>query len=154
MTPAPESFYRSQQQLAAAMILPHAEVTKFCGDHLEYASFMLAFNDRIVPHTTSDSNRLYLNQHLEGKPESLIAGCMFMDASEGYIEAKRLLDKVYGDPYKVSMAYIDKLSKWPQVRGDSSESLHEYALYLVKCNHTMQSLSNMQVLNDSQTFRG
>ncbi|XP_066955790.1 uncharacterized protein [Macrobrachium rosenbergii] len=154
MTPAPESFCRSQQQLAAAMILPHAEVTKFCGDLLEYASFMLAFNDRIVPHTTSDSNRLYfLNQHLEGKPKSLIAGCMFMDASEGYIEAKRLLDKVYGDPYKVSMAYIDKLSKWPQVRGDSSESLHEYALYLVKCNHTMQSLSNMQVLNDSPNLQ-
>ncbi|XP_064100885.1 uncharacterized protein LOC135211510 [Macrobrachium nipponense] len=111
-----ESFYQSQQQLAAAMMLPHAEVTKFCGDLLEYASFMLAFNDRIVPHTTSDSNRLYfLDQHLEGKPKSLIAGCMFMNASEGYIEAKRLLDKVYGDPYKVSMAYIDKLTKWPQV---------------------------------------
>ncbi|XP_068250223.1 uncharacterized protein [Palaemon carinicauda] len=154
MAPAPESFYQSQQQLAAAMMLPHAEVTKFCGDLLEYASFMLAFNDRIVPHTTSDSNRLYfLNQHLEGKPKSLIAGCMFMNASEGYIEAKRLLDKVYGDPYKVSMAYIDKLTKWPQVRGDNSESLQEYALYLVKCNHTMQSLSNMQVLNDSPNLQ-
>ncbi|XP_068205264.1 uncharacterized protein [Palaemon carinicauda] len=154
MAPAPESFYQSQQQLAAAMMLPHAEVTKFCGDLLEYASFMLAFNDRIVPHTTSDSNRLYfLNQHLEGKPKSLIAGCMFMNASEGYIEANRLLDKVYGDPYKVSMAYIDKLTKWPQVRGDNSESLQEYALYLVKCNHTMQSLSNMQVLNDSPNLQ-
>ncbi|XP_068224528.1 uncharacterized protein, partial [Palaemon carinicauda] len=154
MAPAPESFYQRQQQLAAAMLLPHAEVTKFCGDLLEYASFMLAFNDRIVPHTTSDSNRLYfLNQHLEGKPKSLIAGCMFMNASEGYIEAKRLLDKVYGDPYKVSMAYIDKLTKWPQVRGDNSESLQEYALYLVKCNHTMQSLSNMQVLNDSPNLQ-
>ncbi|XP_068237008.1 uncharacterized protein [Palaemon carinicauda] len=154
MAPAPESFYQSQQQLAAAMMLPHAEVTKFCGDLLEYTSFMLAFNDRIVPHTTSDSNRLYfLNQHLEGKPKSLIAGCMFINASEGYIEAKRLLDKVYGDPYKVSMAYIDKLTKWPQVRGDNSESLQEYALYLVKCNHTMQSLSNMQVLNDSPNLQ-
>ncbi|XP_068203742.1 uncharacterized protein [Palaemon carinicauda] len=154
MAPAPESFYQSQQQLAAAMMLPHAEATKFCGDLLEYASFMLAFNDRIVPHTTSDSNRLYfLNQHLEGKPKSLIAGCMFMNASEGYIEAKRLLDKVYGDPYKVSMAYVDKLTKWPQVRGDSSESLEEYALYLVKCSHTMQSLSNMQVLTDSPNLQ-
>ncbi|XP_068238416.1 uncharacterized protein [Palaemon carinicauda] len=154
MAPAPESFYQSQQQLAAAMMLPHAEVTKFSGDLLEYASFMLAFNDRIVPHTTSDSNRLYfLNQHLEGKPKSLIAGCMFMNVSEGYIEAKRLLDKVYGDPYKVSMAYIDKLTKWPQVRGDNRESLQEYALYLVKCNHTMQSLSNMQVLNDSPNLQ-
>ncbi|XP_068245375.1 uncharacterized protein [Palaemon carinicauda] len=154
MAPAPESFYQSQQQLAAAMMLPHAEVTKFCGDLLEYASFMLAFNDRFVPHTTSDSNRLYfLNQHLEGKPKSLIAECMSMNASEGYIEAKRLLDKVYGDPYKVSMAYIDKLTKWPQVRSDNSESLQEYALYLVKCNHTMQSLSNMQVLNDSPNLQ-
>ncbi|XP_068240026.1 uncharacterized protein [Palaemon carinicauda] len=79
---------------------------------------------------------------------------MFMNASEGYIEAKRLLDKVYGDPYKVYMAYIDKLTKWPQVRGDNSESLQEYALYPVKCNHhTMQSLSNMQVLNDSPNLQ-
>ncbi|XP_068205273.1 uncharacterized protein [Palaemon carinicauda] len=154
MAPAPESFYQSQQQLVAAMMLPHAEVTKFCGDLLEYASFMLAFNDRIMPYTTSDSNRLYfLNQHLEGKPKSLIAGCMFMNASEGYIEAKRLLDKVYGDPYKVSMAYIDKIIKWPQVRGDNCESLQEYALYLVKCNHTMQTLSNMQVFNDSPNLQ-
>ncbi|XP_068242354.1 uncharacterized protein [Palaemon carinicauda] len=154
MAPAPESFYQSQQQLAAAMMLPHAEVTKFCGDLLEYALFMLAFNDRIMPNTTSDSNRLYfLNQHLEGKPKSLIAGCMFLNASEGYIEAKRLLDKVYGDPYKVSMAYIHKLTEWPQMRGDNSESLQEYALYLVKCNHAMQSLSDMQVLNDSPNLQ-
>ncbi|XP_068233460.1 uncharacterized protein [Palaemon carinicauda] len=107
-----------------------------------------------MPHTTSDSNRLYfLNQHLEGKPNSLIAGCMFMDASEGYIKAKRLLGKVYGDPYKVSMAYKDKLTKWSQVRGDNSESLQEYALYLMKCNHTMQSLANLHVLNDSPNLQ-
>lgn len=31
-----------------------------------------------------------------------------MDPSEGYKEARKLLEKEYGDPFKVSMAFVNK----------------------------------------------
>ena len=46
---------RTHQQLAAAMVLPHAEVPTFKGDILEFVPFMMAFETRIVPHTSRDS---------------------------------------------------------------------------------------------------
>ena len=49
---------RTHQQLAAAMVLPHAEVPTFKGDLLEFVPFMMAFETRIVPHTSCDSDRL------------------------------------------------------------------------------------------------
>ena len=32
--------------------------------------------------------------------------------SEGYKEARKQLEKGYGDPFKVSMAYVNKVLKW------------------------------------------
>ena len=56
---------RTHQQLAAAMVLPHAEVPTFKGDLLEFVPFMMAFETRSVPHTSRDSDRLYyLMQHI------------------------------------------------------------------------------------------
>lgn len=48
----------------------------------------------------------YLEQHVEGEPQQLIVGYLQMDPPEGYNEARRLLKKEYGDPFKVSMAYV------------------------------------------------
>ncbi len=47
------------------------------------------FDARIESHTVSDADRLYhLSQHLEGDPKELIGGCLYMDTTAGYNEAR------------------------------------------------------------------
>ena len=125
-----EMILKTQQQMATAMLLPHAEVPKFKDDPIEYATFIMAFDARIVPNTMNDSDRLYyLHQQLEGPSQDLIGGCMFMDPTEGYQAARQLLKEEYGDPYKVSMAYVKKLLSWPTIRHDDSPGLKVTGLF-------------------------
>ncbi|XP_068238480.1 uncharacterized protein [Palaemon carinicauda] len=96
--PMPNYFH--SQQLAAALVLPHAEVEKFKRDPLDFATFMMAFKARILPYTNSDSDRMYyLHQHLEKHVQDDIDRCMFMSPEEGYKEAMSILKKEYGDSY-------------------------------------------------------
>ena len=145
---------RTHQQLAAAMVLPHAEVPTFKGDILEFVPFMMAFETRIVPHTSRDSDRLYyLMQHLEGQPKRLIDGCLYMEPTQGYSKAMEQLHKVYGDPYVISTAYINELKNWSHIKDDDHRALQDFALFLIKCNHAMQAMSHMLVLNHAPNLQ-
>ena len=81
-----DSLLSTHQQLASVMSLPLPEVPKFKGDHMEYNTFVLAFDARISSRATTDADRLYyLQQHMEGLPRELISGCLHMQSDEGYI---------------------------------------------------------------------
>ena len=143
-----EQMIATHRQLAAAMTLPQPEVHKFKGDPIEYGTFIMAFKARIESRTFRAADCLYyLEQHLEREPRELIGGCLHMDPSEGYKEARRLLEKEYGDPFKVSMAYVNKALGWSPVRPDDASGLKRLSLFLIKCKNAMMSVSHMNELN-------
>ena len=70
-----------------------------------------------------------------------------MDHTTGYYEAMSLLEKEYGDPYKISVAYIDKILSWPNIKHDDSHALKIFGIFLTRCLKAMQNISHMSVLN-------
>ena len=143
-----EQLLAAHQQLATAISLPQPEVPKFTGKAIDYNAFIMAFDTRIVSRTVNDADRLYyLDQHLDGDPKDLIGGCMYMTPTEGYHEARTLLDKEYGDPYKVSVAYIDKILSWSQIKSDDSHALKRFSIFLIRCMNAMQTIVHLNVLN-------
>ena len=117
-------------------------------DPLEYASFIMAFEARILPYVTTEANKLYyLDQQLEGCAKELIQGCIFKDVNHGYTEARHLLHMEYGDPFKVATAYIEKANNWPNLKADDGQGLRTLSHFLTKCTNAMQNISHMNVLN-------
>ena len=95
-----QSMVSSQQQLATAVTLPRHEVPKFSGNPMKFKTFFMAFDTSIQSRVTSNADKLYyLDQHLIGEPKDLIGGCLHIKPNEGYVEARRPLEKEYGDPY-------------------------------------------------------
>ena len=142
-----ETIIATHQQLTAAMTLPQPTITKFKGDPIEYNTFIMAFDARIHSKATSNADLLYyLNQHLKGEPADLIQGCLHMSPDEGYLEARRLLQKEYGDPYKISTAYLNKILQWSPIRFDDNQGLKRLSIFLTKCTIAMKSISYMRVL--------
>ena len=136
------------QSLTAVMVLPQPQVPKFKGDPIEYRSFMMSFDARIASHVTKTSDLLYyLDQHLCEEPRELIGGCLHMESSEGYKNARRLLEEQYGNPYVISTAYINKALTWPTIKADNTAELKHFSLYLIKCLNAMQSIGHMSALN-------
>jgi hypothetical protein len=141
-------YHKSIQELVTAMTLPQPEVPKFAGDPTELHIFLMAFDARIVSRTTNYADRLYyLNQYLEGEAKDFISGCLHMDPKLGYLEARSILQKEYGDLYKVSSAYIDKVMSWSTIKQDDTTSLKTFAILLVRCLKAMPSISSMTILN-------
>ena len=135
--------------LLAALSLPQPEVHKFSGDLMMYTSFMAAFDSRIASRTNSSADSLYyLEQHLLGEPKEVISGCLHLDPELGYIEARKLLDKEYGDPYKLSIMLLNTITDWPVLKQGDNAGIKHFSLFLNKCNNAMKSLSYLHVLND------
>ena len=143
----------THQQLAAAMTLPQPEVPTFRGDPINYKTFIMAFTARVESKITSNADRLYyLEQHVQGEPKELIGGCLHLDPEEGYKEARRLLEKEYGDPYKISIAFVNKALSWTPVKNDAA-ALKRFSFFLTKCKNAMKNISHMVVLNHSPNMQ-
>ena len=133
-----EQIIATHKQLARAMTLPQPIVPMFYGNPISCKTFILAFEARIHSRTSTNSDRLYyLTQHVEREPMELIEGCLYMDPDKGYAEARRLLDKEYGDPFKTSTAYIRKLTSWVPIRLDDPGALKRLSIFLTRCQNAL-----------------
>ena len=135
--------------LLTALSLPQPEIPKFSGDLVNYRTFVTAFDTRIASRMNSNADKLYyLEQHLLGEPKEIVSACMHMDPECGYYKARELLDKQYGDPYKLAMLYMQKLNEWPSLRQDDNIGLKQLSFFLMKCCNVMHCMSYLDVLNN------
>ena len=149
-----ETIIATHRELTTAISLPQPTVPIYKGDLLEYKSFVMAFDTRIRARTKSSADLLYyLNQHLDGEPKELIEGCLLMNPDDGYREARRILEKEYGDPFKVSRAYINKAIRWQPVKHDDAAALKKFSVFLIKCKNAMNSIDHMAVLNHAPNLQ-
>ena len=145
---SPHIYQSSLHEMVTAMTLPQPDVQKFSGDPTEYHTFIMAFDTRITAKTSNYSDCLYfLNQYLEGEAKDIISGCLHMDPMSGYNEARRILEKEYGDSYKISSAYINRVTSWTCIKHDDAIALRKFAIFLKKCLTAMQSISDLSILN-------
>ena len=141
--------------LLAALSLPSPDIQPFTGDVMTYRAFISAFDVRITPRTQSSADRLhYLHQHLRGEPRERISCCFLLPADEGYTTARKILEDWYGDSTRISMAYLNDLSKCKPIRGEDCTALKHYALLLTKCRYAMSNLSDLNILNHPHTMQG
>lgn len=70
-----------------------------------------------------------------------------MDFFEGYKEVRRLLEKEYGDFFKVLMVYVNKVFGWFLVWLDDVLGLKCLLFFLIKCKNVMMSVFYMNELN-------
>ena len=135
-------------------LLPPLNLTAFKGDPTEYHIFIRTFEMRIESRLKTSQARLqYLKQHLQGEPKELIRGCLHMEPDSGYIESKRLLEEKYGDPYKVSNAYLTKVTNWPIIKSGDDSALDKFATFLTQCLNAMRSLSYLVILDHPQNLQ-
>lgn len=70
-----------------------------------------------------------------------------------FTEAKRLLQKHYGDELMIASAYIDKALKWPQIRSDDGKSLNAYAVFLTGCRNTIEDVEFMEEMDNPTNMK-
>ncbi|XP_028406789.1 uncharacterized protein LOC114529231 [Dendronephthya gigantea] len=138
----------------ARSLLPSHKPPTFSGNSMEYSRFINAFESLIEAKVESPIERLYfLDQYTSGKANEVIKGCIQMKSDDSYSQAKALLKKHFGDPFKVANAYIARLTKWPSVKPKDGKRLQEFAIALEQAKNATTNLPYMDDLNTAQVLR-
>ena len=121
--------------------LPKADIPIFNGDVTRYRGFIRSFDSRIASRTSDDEERLsFLYQFTSGKPRDVVRACLHLPEGSGYMQARRLLERRYGDADSISTAFVDMLLEWPQVKPGDLEGLDRYSLALTSCLNALQGV--------------
>ncbi len=137
------------KNLAAAALLPKPELIQFDGNPLRYFIFMKSFESNVEKDTTDASRRLQLLiQYCTGKAKGVVENCILMNPEEGYKEAKRLLAERFGNKYKVTSSWINKISSGPVIRANDREALLSLADDLQNCEITLKATGRLNQVNN------
>eukprot|EP00057_Strongylocentrotus_purpuratus_P015238 XP_011669712.1 PREDICTED: uncharacterized protein LOC100890342 [Strongylocentrotus purpuratus] len=125
--------------------LPSPQVKPFCGNPLEYRSFIKSFEHAVESKTADNTDRLYyLDQYTRGEANSIVKSCMYGPSEAGYLKAKELLRKKFGDKHKIMEAMMNKASQWPEIKSEDGEELHKYSTFITEL-HNMAIDLNMEM---------
>ncbi|XP_019750034.1 uncharacterized protein LOC109530618 [Hippocampus comes] len=134
--------------------LPPINIPVFSGNPLEFSFFLKAFEHGIEERTESNKDRLhFLEQFTQGRPKVLVRSCAYMNPDKGYVEAKRLLCKNFGNEYTIASAYIQKALQWPVIRSEDGDALTEFAVFLTSCCNTVDSVDYMNEMDSTTNMR-
>lgn len=134
--------------------LPSPEPSIFSGDPLSYPGWKSAFQILIEQRKIPPSERIhYLKRYVTGPVRDTIEGYFILPSDKAYEEAKKTLDKRYGDPFVISNAFRDKLEKWPKILPRDGTGLRKFSDFLQQCQIAMQTISSLSVLDDDRENR-
>ena len=138
--------------LLTALTLPSPEIESFKGDVERYRTFVTAFDARVGQKPISDHDKLYfLDQYLTENPKELIAGC-FHNITDGYREARSILEAEYGHPHKLVMVFTKQIACWPLVKADDAQGLQKFSLLLMKCMTALEGINRSEMLDHPTTL--
>ena len=152
---------RKQTELSQVMVtqqarslLPSSEPPMFSGDAMEFPAFMTAFESLIESKVEDSCERLYfLGQYTSGKAKEIINGCLQRKSEGSCQEAKGLLKRQFGDPFKIANAHITKLSSWQPMRPNDGQALQNFSIALDQAKSAMKGMSHMDDLNTAHVLR-
>ncbi|XP_068233412.1 uncharacterized protein [Palaemon carinicauda] len=70
-------------------------------------------------------------------PKEIVVACLHLEASEGYKQARKLLEEQYGNLEQIATAFVDKIIKWKDIRENNEEEYDEYSVTLKTCRNAI-----------------
>ena len=83
----------------------------------------------------------------------LVRSCLTMKKDVGYLEARNVLRKWYGQSYRIATAYVDKLMKGPAIKTEDSEALRRFSTLLCSCKHTLKEIGYLNKVEYPETLK-
>ena len=59
-----------------------------------------------------------------------------MDSEKGYREAWKLRTKRYGQPYRIALACVERVTNGPAIKSEAGAALQLFSVLLTSCKNT------------------
>ena len=142
------------QQLALTTMLPNVKVSTYSGDPVENCHFIRSFENLIESKTFSNNTRLYyLVQYTSGDVQELMRSCLSMSSEEGYNTARKLLKQHYEQSYRITTAYLERITKTPEIKAEDGEALQRFSVQLTSCKNTLKEIGYLNKLENPDSLQ-
>ena len=71
----------------------------------------------------------------------------------GYLEAKNLLKKRYGQSYRIANAFVEKLAKGPAIKAEDGDALRRFSTLLSSCRNTLKEIGYLKKVENPDTLK-
>ena len=140
--------------LLKASSAPDVDMDVFDGNPLEFQYFMSLFEQLVERKIDDPLGRLArLIKYTKGEAKELIQHCVQMPQPEGFKLAKELLKKEYGNPHKVTAAYMKELRTWQTIKAGDVNEFKKYHRFLLKCKTNSTGDTYLRLLDNQETLR-
>ena len=118
---------------------PEIDIDVFGEDPLEFHYFMAAFDEAVEKKIEELRGKLIRQVKCTTKEvKEMVTNCIQLPPKEVYETAKQQMDKLYGDPHRVVVAYYKEIKHWPQIKQGDAEAYREFHNFLLKCENITQ----------------
>lgn len=124
---------------------PSVEIDTFSGNCIDYPYFITTFSEVVETRIPDSRGRLTrLLKYLKDEAKELVESCVYLPPDKGYEKARQLLEKNYGDQYRIMSEYRKELKSWPKLKAYDGKGFRKFYSFLMKYKSTMMSLRNCQ----------
>src|SRR5215469_16402297 len=132
-----------------SQILPSIEPLIFKGDFSKYREFLISFETNIESKCNSNIQKLnYLMKYTEGEANTIVCSCVHLEEDQGFIKAKQMLEKQYGNPNRIVRSFLNKLKDWKEIIREDRTKINELYFYLNQIKNNMNSMTLLNQLNN------
>ena len=150
--PADVGNMNAQRAMIDILKLPAAQLKTFDGNCLDYWSFIRSFDDVVDSAYVEDSaKRTRLVQFCSGEAKRVVECCLSMSPNIGYQRARQLLKQRFGDSFRISNAWVSKVTGGPPVVG--SGALQELADELLTCKETLSAMGCLAEVGNQDSLK-
>ncbi|XP_020609698.1 uncharacterized protein LOC110048246 [Orbicella faveolata] len=104
--------------------------------------------------TTSYSARLYyLVQYTAGDAQELMRSCLAIDSEKGCREARKLLTKRYGQPYRIASACVERVTNGPAMKSEDGAALQSFSVLLTSRKNTLTDIGYLNKIENPNSLR-
>lgn len=141
----------SQTDLMSLLTIPKVELDTFSGDSLEYQSFIAIFDECVGNNSVEDQVKLTrLLQYTSGAAKAAIRNCALVGGSDGYQQARKILQSRFGNKHLVSSKIISGLKSGKSV--NKSVELQQLADDLTMASTSLSKLGMLGEVDNQRTI--
>ena len=79
--------------------------------------------------------------------------CSQMSPEEGYRKARRFLKAKYGRDYNISTAYVERVTNYPVIKSEDSESLQRFSVMLTTCKVALKQIGYLSKIENPDSLQ-
>ncbi|XP_068704044.1 uncharacterized protein [Montipora foliosa] len=149
-----QTFQSVASTIRQGFALPKPELSKFDGDPLEFWNFIRSIESNIEKNASDESEKLaFLPQYCTGAARNAIKSCVSMDPACGFQTARALLKDRFGHPFKIALAYLNRITNGPRVKPYDQKGLLAIADQLRDCQSALESIGYLDEINSADYLR-